>query len=304
MRKEWSSKRSLGDIFACFFTNMRQRVITGVFFTVGILLFIVPGYFSPYMLSILWAVVAIVVGREMINCVQAKNMRPGQYLSYAGVCLSILPVFVSLYSKSVLLAFGTYSLAILLLAINTVIIMVLFQPGENVFGDGIATSSIQIYVSFPLACANITALFIPKGWYFVVIGLFAPWISDVFAYFTGVLFGRHKIVPHISPKKTVEGCIGGAIGCAGVMVLCFWLFMDKFLDTSMGRPALLIFAAAAGVILSIVSQLGDWMASAIKRWAGIKDFGRILPGHGGLLDRFDSAFFTLPVAFALALCFR
>jgi len=239
----------------------------------------------------------------MIICVQAKNMRPGQYLSYTGASFSLLPVLISLYSKSALLAFGTYSLAILLLAMNTVIIMVLFQPGENVFGDGIATSSIELYVSFPLACANITALFIPHGWYFVVIGLFAPWISDVFAYFTGSLIGKHKIVPHISPKKTLEGCIGGAVGCAGVMVLFFWLFKDKFISPSMGIAAYLALAAAVGFILSIVSQLGDWMASAIKRWAGIKDFGKILPGHGGLLDRFDSAFFTLPVAFALALCF-
>jgi len=282
---------------------MKQRVITGVFFTIAILAFIVPGYFAPYVLSILWAVVALVVAREMIICVQAKNMRPGQYLSYTGASFSLLPVLISLYSKSVLLAFGTYSLAILLLAMNTVIIMVLFQPGENVFGDGIATSSIELYVSFPLACANITALFIPHGWYFVVIGLFAPWISDVFAYFTGSLIGKHKIVPHISPKKTLEGCIGGAVGCAGVMVLFFWLFMDKFISPSMGIIAYLTLAATVGFILSIVSQLGDWMASAIKRWAGIKDFGRILPGHGGLLDRFDSAFFTLPVAFALAICF-
>jgi phosphatidate cytidylyltransferase len=138
----------------------------------------------------------------------------------------------------------------------------------------------------------------------VVIGLFAPWVSDVFAYFTGSILGKHKIVPHISPKKTVEGCIGGAVGCAVVMVLFFSLFMDQFIDTSFGRPIILLFAALIGVILSIVSQLGDWMASAIKRWAGIKDFGKILPGHGGLLDRFDSAFFTLPVIFAVALFFR
>ena len=82
------------------------------------------------------------------------------------------------------------------------------------------------------------------------------------------------------------------------------IFMDRFIDTSISRPLVLVVAALIGIILSVVSQMGDWMASAIKRWAGIKDFGRILPGHGGLLDRFDSAFFTLPVVFALALFFR
>lgn len=282
---------------------MKQRVITGVFFTIAILAFVVPGYFSPYVLCILWAVVALIGTREMILGVAAKGMKPGQYLSYLGACLSIVPVITSLYSNSALLALGTYSLAALMFAMNAVILTVLFQPGEQAFGDGIATASIALYISFPLACANITALFLPNGWYFVVIGLFAPWVSDVFAYFTGSLLGKHKIVPHISPKKTVEGCIGGAIGCAGVMMLFFGVFMEKVLDPSLGKTELLIIAAVVGIIISVVSQLGDWMASAIKRWAGIKDFGRLLPGHGGILDRFDSAFFTLPVALAFALYF-
>ncbi len=284
--------------------TMKQRVITGIFFTIAILAFVVPGYFSPYFLAILWAAVAVIICREMILCVTAKKMTPGQYLCYAGASFSILPVVTSLYSDSALLAFGIFALAIILLMMNSVLILVLFQPGEHAFGDGIATAGIELYVSFPLACANITALFIPHGWFFVVIGLFAPWVSDVFAYFTGSIFGKHKIVPHISPKKTVEGCIGGAIGCAGVMVVFFLIFMDRFIDTSISRPLVLVVAALIGIILSVVSQMGDWMASAIKRWAGIKDFGRILPGHGGLLDRFDSAFFTLPVVFALALFFR
>jgi len=269
----------------------------------AILAFFVPGYFVPYVLSILWAVVAVICTREMILCVKAKGLQAGQYLSYFGACLSLLPVMVRLYSDSALLALGTYSLAVLILALNSVILLVLAQPGEHAFGDGIATAGIILYVSFPLACANITALYIPNGWYFVAIGVIAPWVSDVFAYFTGSLIGKHKIVPHISPKKTLEGCIGGAIGSAGIMVLFFWLFMVRILSQQFSLPVLLLLAALSGLVLSVVSQLGDWMASAIKRWAGIKDFGKILPGHGGLLDRFDSAFFTLPVAFAIALCF-
>lgn len=283
--------------------SMKQRIITGILFFIAILAFFVPGFFFPYVLSVLWAIVAIVCTNEMIRCVQAKNLQPGQYLSYFGACLSVLPVLLRLYSDSAQLALGTYSLSILMLAMASVILMVIAKPGEHAFADGIATSGIAIYVSFPLACANITALFIPNGWYFVAIGVMAPWVSDVFAYFTGVMIGRHKVVPHISPKKTIEGCIGGAVGCAAVMVLFFWLFMREIIGNDIELSWLLVLAAVSGLILSVVSQLGDWMASAIKRWAGIKDFGKMLPGHGGLLDRFDSAFFTLPVAFALALCF-
>jgi len=282
---------------------MKQRVITGFLFTFVMLGFVVPSYFIPHLASILWAVVAIICTREMILCVQNKGLRPGQYLSYFGACLSLLPLFIKLYSNSTLLAISTYSLSILTLSMMSVILMVIFQSGERAFADGIATSGIALYISFPLACANITILFIPHGWYFVVIGLFAPWVSDVFAYFTGSLIGKHKIIPHISPKKTLEGCIGGAIGCAAVLVLFFWLFMDNILASSMSTPVLLVIAAVSGIVISAVSQLGDWLASAIKRWAGIKDFGKILPGHGGLIDRFDSAFLTLPITLALALFF-
>ena len=282
---------------------MKQRVITGILFTIVICGFMVPSLYFPYLASVLWALVALIGTREMILCVQHKGLRPGQYLSYFGACLSLLPILMKLYTDDAMLALGTYSLAILMLAMMSVILMVIFQSGERAFADGIATSGIALYISFPLACANITILFVPNGWYFVAIGLIAPWMSDVFAYFVGSLIGKHKILPHISPKKTVEGCIGGAVGCAGTMVLFFWLFMDKILDSSLSTSALLLTAAVSGLVLSVVSQFGDWLASAIKRWAGIKDFGKILPGHGGVIDRFDSAFLTLPVTFVLALLF-
>jgi phosphatidate cytidylyltransferase len=282
---------------------MKQRIVTGLIFTAVICGFMIPGYFNHYIASILWALVAMIGTREMILCVQSKGLRPGLFLSYFGAGFSLLPLFVSLFSDAALLALGIYSLAILMLSMMAVIFMVMFRSGERAFADGIATSSIALYISFPLACANITLLFVSNGWYFVAIGLIAPWMSDVFAYFVGSLIGKHKILPHISPKKTVEGCIGGAVGSAGTMALFFWLFMDKVLDSSLSTPILLTMAAVAGLVLSAVSQLGDWLASAIKRWAGIKDFGTILPGHGGVIDRFDSAFFTLPAALVLALLF-
>lgn len=109
------------------------------------------------------------------------------------------------------------------------------------------------------------------------------WITDIFAYFTGVLFGKHKLCETISPKKTIEGSVGGILFCA----LSFVLFTVFALDTevTLWKCAVL---AGAGVIISIVSQIGDLSMSLIKRHYGIKDFGKIFPGHGGMLDRFDS----------------
>jgi phosphatidate cytidylyltransferase len=186
-------------------------------------------------------------------------------------------------------------------SVTAVVLPMIFFPSDGSIPDGLGSSAIAVYVSFPIACANVAILFVYNGWYFVALGLFAPWISDVFAYFIGSIFGKHKIVPNISPKKTLEGCIGGVLGCTAVVALFFSFFMYGVIDTKLSFATFVIASAVAGAILSIVSQLGDWMASAIKRWAGIKDFGNILPGHGGIMDRFDSAFFTLPVALVFAL---
>jgi phosphatidate cytidylyltransferase len=135
----------------------------------------------------------------------------------------------------------------------------------------------------------------------MLVGLVAPWISDVFAYLVGVTIGKHKIVPHISPKKTWEGCIGGALFCAlGVML--YSVFVIYRVDNiGMDLTAFAVMTFIMGLLVSVMSQLGDWFASVIKRHVGIKDYGKIFPGHGGMLDRFDSTFFTMPIGLLLAI---
>lgn len=109
------------------------------------------------------------------------------------------------------------------------------------------------------------------------------WVTDTFAYFTGRLFGKHKLIPAVSPKKTVEGAIGGAVCCALVAMLYGYLASVWF-DADPNYIVLGI----SGIVIAVVSQIGDFVMSAIKRQYGIKDYGKLLPGHGGLLDRFDS----------------
>lgn len=122
------------------------------------------------------------------------------------------------------------------------------------------------------------------------------WGSDTCAYCTGVLFGRHKIAPKLSPKKSLEGCIGGVAGAA----LIGFIFATVFQNHIHGILIPQLTFAIIGAASSVISQVGDLAASAIKRNHDIKDYGNLIPGHGGILDRFDSILFTAPIVYYLA----
>ena len=111
--------------------------------------------------------------------------------------------------------------------------------------------------------------------------------TDIFAYFTGMLIGKHKLCPNISPKKTVEGAVGGVVGSIILSGLFGFIFCREYL----------IYCLILGVVGGIMSQLGDLSASVIKRKLKIKDYGKLIPGHGGILDRFDSVLFTAPTVY-------
>lgn len=140
-----------------------------------------------------------------------------------------------------------------------------------------------------------------NGMFHMLLALFIPWICDGGAYFAGTFFGKHKMCPNISPKKTWEGFFGGlAVGM--LMTMLFgWLF---FWITS-GKTEGFIFwqVAIVAPIVGLVSVVGDLFASVIKRQYGVKDFGKIMPGHGGVMDRFDSVCLSVPVLLALVQVF-
>jgi phosphatidate cytidylyltransferase len=116
--------------------------------------------------------------------------------------------------------------------------------------------------------------------------------TDTFAYFSGVFFGKHKLCPEISPKKTVEGSVGGTLGCV-VMLIIYGVLLEKTFGQTINYPKL----AILGVLVAIISQIGDLTASIIKRKYGVKDYGSIFPGHGGILDRLDSIITTAPLVY-------
>ena len=125
----------------------------------------------------------------------------------------------------------------------------------------------------------------------------SSWGSDTCAYAVGRLFGKHKLAPYLSPKKSVEGSIGGILGSALIGVI-FGLIMSNF--TGKSENLIIIFAVIGG-LGSVISQIGDLAASGIKRNYDIKDYGHIIPGHGGILDRYDSIIITAPIVYFLSL---
>ena len=125
----------------------------------------------------------------------------------------------------------------------------------------------------------------------------SSWGSDTCAYAVGRLFGRHKLAPNLSPKKSIEGSVGGIVGSALIGVI-FGLIMSNF--TGKSENLIIIFAVIGG-LGSVISQIGDLAASGIKRNYDIKDYGHIIPGHGGILDRYDSIIITAPIVYFLSL---
>jgi len=135
------------------------------------------------------------------------------------------------------------------------------------------------------------------GEYFVWLIFISAWACDTFALFAGVMFGRHKLAPVLSPKKTVEGSIGGVLG-AILTAIVYGYVISHF--TSVNEEINIVFLCGViGGFGAVFAQLGDLTASAIKRHTGIKDFGKVIPGHGGIMDRFDSVIFTAPIVYAV-----
>lgn len=280
---------------------MRQRVITGIIFTIVIVSIVLPMYYLPIISMLFAAIVGVVSIVEMIKALKAGQMKPATSMMAFGMVLTFACALVGYFTKNALLAITIYSLVMMMLSFAIGITPQIFSKEKDLITSGVASASAMLYVTFPLICLMVTSMCFVNGWYYVVMALFAPWISDTFAYFTGVTMGKHKIVPHISPKKTWEGCIGGAIGCAVVVMLYIGLLVYDIEGINTSRTIMMVIAFVFGLFISVFSQIGDWLASSIKRLVGIKDFGSFMPGHGGMLDRFDSVFFTLPIGLGLAL---
>lgn len=188
-------------------------------------------------------------------------------------------------------------------SIMLAMVFVVGLHGKVGFKEVCSSVLVTMYISIFMHYIPRTA----SEWSMAVMGIVfvIAWGSDTAAYFCGTFFGKHKLIPHVSPKKTVEGSVGALI-CTGLLCMLYLFIMRRFgLDMSAfgSDGASYALVGVMGVIGAALSQLGDLTASALKRDAGIKDYGKIFPGHGGFMDRFDSVVFIAPfVYYFLFIC--
>lgn len=175
--------------------------------------------------------------------------------------------------------------AILLILLVLVCYLVAVYPAFT-FTDLAATLLTPIYAGW-LLTHMVLLRQLPGGFNYVLLVLVATWSTDTFAYFVGINLGKRKLAPVISPNKSVEGSAGGVAGS---------ILAALVVGLADGR-LMVMDCVVLGVIIGIVGQLGDLLESAFKRMAGVKDSGKLIPGHGGILDRFDSLYFTAPLVY-------
>lgn len=211
---------------------------------------------------------------EMFRCLgEHKNIALTLPFYIVGVAAPFCVRF--LFDKINVCGVALLTVALLIIYLLTVVV---FSKNKTNFAQAAAVFTSAVYIIF--AFCGIIYLRDMENQYIYMLVFIGAWITDIFAYLVGRAFGKHKLLPDISPKKTIEGSIGGIVFCAAAFVL--WAYIIDI--TYIGVPVIIL----AGIIASCVSQIGDLSMSAIKRNHGIKDFGRLFPGHGGVLDRFDS----------------
>lgn len=258
---------------------MTKRVLVAVVCIpiIFVIFFWLPPIFLPIMISVL----SMIALHEVLwSTGFVKNAK----ISGLSIALSgVIPfwVFIGEGMKSALCGIFLYFVAMFAFAISSRYTVTLEKMGGSFFFAMLIPYFLSTFVRLDS---------MELGKYLILIPLVAAFTSDAFALFAGMAFGKHKLAPELSPKKTVEGAIGGLIGA----VTCCLIY-GAVMQYGFGLKVHYLFLAVYGALGSVVSQLGDLSFSYIKRQYGLKDFGNIFPGHGGVLDRFDSVIFCAPL---------
>lgn len=268
---------------------MKTRVLTAI---VAIAVLLPVLIFShTVILPIAMALCAAIAIYEMSACIGLKKA----WLLTAPVYLLALGIpFLIRYGNGMELI-RQAALAILCVVVLYFFAVLTFSHGKYKLADVAIWFMTAFYILLGFNAILVLRDFEIGGKYVYLLIFIGAWVTDTFAYFCGMLFGRggkHKLIPDVSPKKTWEGSIGGVLFCMLAMVI-FGLIVNHISELKADYLMLLI----GGFLISIVSQIGDLCMSVIKRTYGIKDYGKLFPGHGGVLDRFDS---ILAVAVILA----
>jgi phosphatidate cytidylyltransferase len=284
-------------------SELTRRVLVGV---IGAPLGIVVVFYGGWALAALLAIVSALGAWEFFRIARASGLTPMEDI---GIPLAgVVPLFVHarylrLYelplSGMAILVLAVLALAIFIRGVNgkplgaaaATVFGVLYTGGMLSFGYAIRYHE-YVIESVPVSLGGMA---IAGGGLLLLLPLLLTWASDIGAFFVGRALGKRKLMPSVSPGKTVAGAVGGLVAT----VLVAWLYMRFVLtpttQLAFSRGGVVLFA----IIISIAAQIGDLAESLLKREAGIKDSSHLVPGHGGILDRFDSLIFVLPIAYAL-----
>ena len=255
---------------------MSTRIIVAL---VALPLVIAPVWLGGVWVTLLALFVALIGANELYDLLEKSGHHPARGLGMVWVALFVL------YNWPPALTFipGVTQATLLMVGLIALLIYTLYQA-EHPLDMWMATGMGAVYLGIMLGQALALRL-LPEGFWWVVLGLLVTWGNDTVAYFVGTNFGRHKLWPRLSPKKSWEGTVSGWLGAALLGGLAAWL---SPLNASF------LFGAFLGASGGILALFGDLSISMFKRRAGVKDSSNFFPGHGGMLDRLDSPLFVLP----------
>ena len=251
---------------------MLTRIIAALAL-VPLFIFILIGGVPLYIAEIAMLAIAL---NEFYKAFKVKDIHPIPIIGY------IFIVYLGL--KNIFNLGGEYTY-IVIFGLFIYSITYILRCKNNIVDISITFFSL-FYIAISIDFIVLTINRLDNGHLYVWSIFIVAFFTDTFAYFAGYLFGKHKLIPKVSPKKTIEGSIGGILGSTvGCMVFAYLFNLDM--------PVMIII----GSVGSVIAQFGDLFASSIKRYVGIKDYGTLIPGHGGVLDRFDSVILVAPFVY-------
>ena len=272
---------------------MKQRILVAV---IGIPALLGVLCFAPD-----WATALLVSLLCVIGCHEfmaaAAPLKARRWWLFAAA-LSVFTVFTvyfrdAAFAGSTIFALMPWMLAALLVVLFIAAVQVYGTDDELTFPDLCAVAVSGLVIPLALSCL-LRLRMLDYGAGLVLIPLVSAFMSDALALFGGMLLGKTKLAPRVSPKKTREGAASGLVGgMVGMILYRIFFFLCTEVQLHLGWCVLL------GLVGAVLGQLGDLSFSCVKRQCGIKDYGRLLPGHGGVLDRFDSVIFAAPVIWML-----
>jgi phosphatidate cytidylyltransferase len=258
---------------------LKDRILSAL---IGIPILLILAYTGGIPLLIFIILLAGIALFELQRICRKMNLQIPHLLLYGSAVIFPLIAFFAPAEDE-----GSFLFAGLVIYLLLHLMLLVFSFPKYGLGD-LAASYLGIcYISVLLSCLILIRKIEPYGFDILLLVFILTWICDIGAYFIGMRFGRRQLAPEVSPHKTIEGSVGGLLFCL-VGALLFQLFYPLF----PGKLTLLF-----GLLIGFVVQIGDLVESALKRIAKIKDAGDLIPGHGGILDRFDSILFSAPAAY-------